>query len=235
MRARNIKPGFFKNEELAECSDKAQKLFIGLWCYADRDGRFEWRPKRIKAEIFPYDTRLNINKPLTELNEHGFIFKYGDYGLVVHFSEHQNPHPHEAKSVISAPDPKTEYIQCHGMSVTLHGLSVKCNADSLIPDSLIPDIRINDMSLHGQFKNVNLTEEEIQKLNTRFGDKTTQELIESLSEGIASKGYKYKDHYATILSWARRKGIHGEQGNGSVDDNLFLQALAEQDKKRGIS
>ena len=55
-RARIIKPSFFKNEELSECSYEARLLFIGLWTLADREGYVEYRPKRIKAELFPYDT-----------------------------------------------------------------------------------------------------------------------------------------------------------------------------------
>ncbi len=51
MRARGIKPAFFKNEELAELGTVAQLLFIGLWCLADREGRLEDRPKRIGAEV----------------------------------------------------------------------------------------------------------------------------------------------------------------------------------------
>jgi len=46
-RSRNIKPGFFRNEMLAECSPLARLLFAGLWCLADRFGRLEDRPKRI--------------------------------------------------------------------------------------------------------------------------------------------------------------------------------------------
>ena len=37
-RSRNIKPGFFKNEHLAECQPLARLLFIGLWTLADREG-----------------------------------------------------------------------------------------------------------------------------------------------------------------------------------------------------
>ena len=55
MRARNIKPGFFKNDTLAELEFAARLLFIGLWGLADRAGRLEDRPKKIKAEVFPYD------------------------------------------------------------------------------------------------------------------------------------------------------------------------------------
>lgn len=56
---------------------------------------------------------------------------------------------------------------------------------------------------YGEFKNVSLSDEEYQKLNDKFNHKT-DELIENLSSGIESKGYKYKNHYATILNWERR-------------------------------
>jgi hypothetical protein len=52
-RARNIKPGFFTNPELAKCSPYARLLFIGLWLLADREGRLDDRPKHIKVQIFP--------------------------------------------------------------------------------------------------------------------------------------------------------------------------------------
>ncbi len=144
MRARNIKPGLFKNDTLAELDPLARLLFIGLWCYADRDGLFEWRPKKIKAEILPYDD-CDVERHLMSLHAMSFIEKYGNdndgyFGRVIHFHEHQNPHPHEAKSKI----PKPEQFQCHDISLTLQEMSVKCTADLMIPDSLIPDSLIPD-------------------------------------------------------------------------------------------
>ena len=50
-RARNIKPGFFDNETLGELPALTRLLFIGLWCLADREGRLQDRPKRIKKEL----------------------------------------------------------------------------------------------------------------------------------------------------------------------------------------
>ena len=35
-RARNIKPGFFTNDVLADCDPLARLLFAGLWTVADR-------------------------------------------------------------------------------------------------------------------------------------------------------------------------------------------------------
>lgn len=106
MRARNIKPGFFKNEILAECSPMARLLYIGLWCMADREGRLELRPKRIKAELFPYEN-CKIESLLEELRKGGFIiaYKISDvlYLTIPTFPQHQSPHIKEAESTIPAP------------------------------------------------------------------------------------------------------------------------------------
>lgn len=65
---------------------------------------------------------------------------------------------------------------------------------------------------YGEFKNVLLTDAEHQKLQDRFGARLPG-LIEELSSGIESHGYKYKNFYATILNWAKRRegGQHGRR------------------------
>jgi hypothetical protein len=105
-RARNIKPGFFTNDVLAECSPLARLLFAGLWLHCDREGRMEDRPKKIKAEVLPYDT-CDADELLNQLQAHGFIVRYssGDrrYIQVTNFSKHQNPHVKESASEIPSP------------------------------------------------------------------------------------------------------------------------------------
>lgn len=136
-RARNIKPGFFKNEELAELSPLTRLLFAGLWTLADREGRLEDRPKRIRAEILPYDDG-SVDEMLNELHRAGFILRYssGDKRLIQieNFSKHQNPHCKEPDSTIPAP--------CkHGASTAQErNQNRSCPADSLNPitDSLNP-------------------------------------------------------------------------------------------------
>lgn len=68
----------------------------------------------------------------------------------------------------------------------------------------------------GEFKNVKLTPVEHEKLIKKFGDLVVKEKIEALSLGIASKGYKYKSHYATILSWDR-KNDRGKNAKGKPE------------------
>lgn len=143
MRARNIKPAFFKNEALAECSPLARLLFAGLWCLADRAGRLEDRPKRIRAELLPYDDG-SVEDLLTELHEAGFILRYaaagGRFIQVINFAKHQHPHHREVDSTIPAPDKPWASL---GLSPDKPGTSPELAG--LIPDSLnlIPDSLIH--------------------------------------------------------------------------------------------
>lgn len=105
-RTRNIKPGFFKNEDLSDLSPYSRLLFIGLWCLADREGLLEDRPKRIKGELFPYED-VDVDKCLQELHNVGFIIRYeikdNRFISIPKFIEHQNPHYREVKSKIPKP------------------------------------------------------------------------------------------------------------------------------------
>lgn len=150
-RSRNIKPGFFKNEDLAECSPWARLCFAGLWVLADRDGRLEDRPKRIKGELFPYD-EIAVEPLLEELERFKFIARYdaGDMRAIqiLEFKKHQTPHYSEKASVIKPPaflesdqdqDQQTpgELQEDSRSDTSMMRLSQP--SDSLIPDSLIPD------------------------------------------------------------------------------------------------
>ncbi len=146
-RARNVKPSLFTNDVLAEVDPLGRLLFVGLWCHADREGRLEDRPKRLKAEILPYD-ECDIDALLQELHFRGFILRYEVAGqrfiLVANFAKHQNPHINEKPSSIPAPvehQSSTVQAQClHGAAHEKHRTD---RADSLL---LIPDSLKKDMS-----------------------------------------------------------------------------------------
>lgn len=105
-RIRSIKPSFFTNEDLAELSLAHRLCFAGLWCFADREGRLEDRPRRLKAAIFPYDD-VDMDALLNGLHDKGFILRYAADGAayiaVVQFLRHQRPKADEAVSLIPAP------------------------------------------------------------------------------------------------------------------------------------
>lgn len=147
-RARNIKPGFFANEDLVELSFEYRLLFIGLWTLADREGRLEDRPKRIKMAVFPADT-VDVEDGLRELTKAGFIKRYEANGVsvvqILSFTKHQNPHhtekasdlPDESGSISVKASTKKEHNG--DLTVKAQEQNGEYLADSLNPDSLNPE------------------------------------------------------------------------------------------------
>lgn len=110
MRIRTIKPEFFLHEGLFTL-EKETKLpvrlaFIGLWCAADRDGRFKWEPRRLGIQIMPYDT-VDFSRVLDALTTRGFVVKYASgtafFGFIPSFGKHQIINNREKESEL--PDP----------------------------------------------------------------------------------------------------------------------------------
>jgi hypothetical protein len=154
-RARNIKPGFFENEDLVELPFATRLLFIGLWTLADREGRLGNRPVKIKMALFPMDN-VSVPEMLAELSAKKLISIYEANGVgvikIVNFVKHQAPHGTEKDSDL--PDENgfltvndrspTGYIT--GSRKLVNGaITVNPpNDNALIPDSLIPDSLIPD-------------------------------------------------------------------------------------------
>lgn len=112
-RIRYLKPDFFKDEDIAELPHNIRIFYAGLWCYADRAGRLEDRPKRLKAEIYPYED-FDVESALNQLslpkksNHKPFIVRYQKDGCsyiqILQWDKHQKPHPTEKKSEIPPPN-----------------------------------------------------------------------------------------------------------------------------------
>ena len=57
---------------------------------------------------------------------------------------------------------------------------------------------------YGEFGNVRLTDDEIARLTARWTPNQVAAEIEALSAYMASKGKRYRDHYATLLGWFKK-------------------------------
>jgi hypothetical protein len=144
-RSRNIKPSFFTNEILGTLDPIISMTFVGLWCLADRTGRMEDRPLRIKAELFPYREGMDVNGYLTVLERNGFIDRYEvngqKYIQVLKFEKHQSPHHTEKPKGYPANPASIGDSSYTTVKEQLEDVKGKVleRSDSLIPDSLIPD------------------------------------------------------------------------------------------------
>lgn len=91
-RIRTIKPDFWTDEKLTECSLSARLLFIGTWNFADDAGNLDRSPKQIKARVFPIDA-IDCEPLLQELIAQGVLIEYSRDGKnflhIKGFAKHQ--------------------------------------------------------------------------------------------------------------------------------------------------
>ncbi|KAA5935351.1 hypothetical protein F3I27_23195 [Pantoea sp. Bo_2] len=91
-RIRTIKPEFWTDEKVVECSFEARLMFIGMFNFADDKGNLVRSPKRIKMQIFPADM-IDCEPLIKELSCVGLLREYSvngvDYIHIEGFSKHQ--------------------------------------------------------------------------------------------------------------------------------------------------
>jgi hypothetical protein len=109
-RIRSIKPEIAKHEGLFELEQATGFPIRFTWALlptvCDREGRFKWRPRPLKADILPYDT-VDFDRVLDAFLQAGFLSKYrvGSewYGWIPTFEKHQYVNNRETASEL--PDP----------------------------------------------------------------------------------------------------------------------------------
>lgn len=236
-RARNIKPAFFANEYLADLPFHTRLMFIGLWTLADREGRFEDRPRRIKIQLFPLDDGLDIDLMLSELSKSGFLIRYEAAGIrycqIVNFTKHQMPHHKEAASEIPPPDGMPA-ITRHAYDVSQETRAfvfsrdgdkcLKCGErSSLTIDHIIP------LSKGGDNSELNL-QTLCHKCNSAKGDAS-----KSYVEGIVAPTSD-RTNYKTNSTLPQRKTIIGESSpsdcglplTSSLNPSSPIEAIASK-------
>lgn len=95
-RIRTIKPDFFRHAGLYDAEQATglplRVAFAGLWTAADREGRFEWKPRELKLDCLPFD-EVDFSRVLDALATRGFIEKYAcdgrEFGFIPSWRLHQ--------------------------------------------------------------------------------------------------------------------------------------------------
>lgn len=122
-RIRTIKPEFWTDDKITECSLSARLLFIGIWNFSDDAGNLDRSAKQIKARVFPVDN-VDCESLIKELITHGLLTEYSvsdkKYLHIPGFADHQvinrpsKPVVPPYEDSLSTPVPLTEE------SVTTH-------------------------------------------------------------------------------------------------------------------
>lgn len=95
-RIRSIKPSFFRSEDVTALSYRARLTWIGLWLYADDEGRLRDDARFVKGDLWALEDEVSwqdVEADLQELAEHDRIVRYEVGGRrfiqVQKWSDHQ--------------------------------------------------------------------------------------------------------------------------------------------------
>lgn len=95
-RLRSIKPDFWSSEQVLSLSRDARLLFIGMWNFADDEGRIKLSPTTLKAQVFPGDddaTKSRMVEWLSEIVRRKLLEPYTNdqelFGYVTGWKKHQ--------------------------------------------------------------------------------------------------------------------------------------------------
>ena len=182
--------------------DTARLLFTWLIAHLDCEGRLHGDAMTVKSIVFPRRkiSERRIDKYLNEISKLGLLFRYAvngnTYLMAPQFEKHQMGLVKNKEAQSQIPPFTPDLLQSKA-KLTPPQVQAKDKVK-------VEEEKSIEKKKHGEFSNVLLTDQEYEKLLKRFGASETKDRIERLSSGIASKGYRYQSHYATILNWKRR-------------------------------
>lgn len=79
---------------------------------------------------------------------------------------------------------------------------------------------------YGKYGNVRLSEAERAELIRLYGAKLAAELVDKLSVKLKTKGYRFRDHFSTIVEWQKEDGV--ARGASSFDIDEFFAAAVKR-------
>lgn len=216
MPNRILKESICTSDSVDSLSWFEEVLFYRLIVNCDDYGRFDGRLAIIKNRLFPLKESLTakaISKAVNTLVTAGLVVLYEfegkPYLYLPTWNDHQNVRAKRSKY----PSPEGCVIAheniCNHMYADVPVIQSESESES---ESESKRDSARAKHKYGEYKNVLLTDDELEKLKAEYADYLDR--IERLSSYIASTGKAYKSHYATIRNWARADAEKG-RSNGA--------------------
>lgn len=216
MPNRIIKESITTSEKLASLSDFEFRLWIGLITQADDAGRGDARPAVIKGRVFPFRERLtvkDVSSSLRALADKGCVTLYEIGGRPYFYFPNWSKHQRVRDCKPKYPEPTDDSLrQVAADCGEARQSAAIIQSNPIQSESEYKGDSAREKHKYGEYKNVLLTDDELEKLKAEYADYLDR--IERLSSYIASTGKAYKSHYATIRNWARADAEKG-RSNGA--------------------
>lgn len=239
-RIRTIKPEFWTDEDMAELSEPACLLAIGLLNYADDEGYFNANPKLIKAAVFPIrEPSAPIPVLIRELSNCGYLSMFStsdgkQFGAITNFLKHQVVNKPKESKIKCLPLIPYEYCTDTGLvhvgmdqgsGIRESKTPLSAREEIQIPLVVVPGIGepIGKFTMH---ENWQPSDDFVMRARMwgyalpADGYKTS-ELIEFITywmaEGNVMQHVQWEQKFARLLI-NRKKRAAGKRGDSSDDD-----------------
>ena len=193
----------------------AQALYLHLSMRADDDG-FVNNPKRIQRMIGAADDdmKLLVAKSFLIPFENGIVvIKHWKVHNYIRSDRYTPTVYQEEKNLLTVEKSRVYTVGIPSGIPNGYQMDTqdRLGKDRLGKDRLVESIAADDTPpaptpaktkhKYGEYNNVRLTDDEINKLNEELGAHMTAACITFLDEYIEMKGYKAKSHYLAIKKW----------------------------------
>lgn len=212
----------------------AQALYLHLSMRADDDG-FVNNPKRIQRMIGAADDdmKLLVAKSFLIPFENGIVvIKHWKVHNYIRSDRYTPTVYQEEKNLLTVEKSRVYTVGIPSGIPNGYQMDTqyRLGKDRLGKDRLVESIAADDTPpapapirkhKYGEYKNVLLTESEVSKLTSEYGNKV-DEYITFLDEYIEMKGYKAKSHYLAIKKWVVNAVKERQASKPSLEDSYRM-------------
>lgn len=205
------------SDAFIEMSSASQALYFHLNQGADDDGfNNQIQMAMLKAHASTDDLKVLMAKNFVIRFESGIIvIKHWRMHNTLRKDRYTPTNFQEEFEQLGIKDNGAYTLGCQVVANRLPQYSI--GKDSIVEESIVEDTVPDSAESeepkkakvtrhkYGEYNNVLLSDEDMEKLKTEF-PMDFEERIENLSSYIASTGKTYKNHLATIRNWARKEG-----------------------------
>lgn len=238
MPNRIIKESVCSSETVDSLSWFEEVFFYRLIVNCDDYGRMDARPAILRSRLFPLKsvTDKQMMSALGSLRSAGMIDLYEVDGRsflqIRTWERHQSIRAKKSRYPAPVGNVNAIDFNCKQVHANVPVIQSESESESEYEyesESNAGETRAQGRPApqkYGEYKNVLLTDEEMDKLKAEFPS-DFEARIERLSSYIASTGKSYKNHLATIRNWARNDGEKTTHTSGR-GDNVFLSIAREE-------
>ena len=205
-----------------EVSLQAKAVFGYLACYANRD--FECFPSR---ELMCKDLKCGkdtLSKYIKELKEHGYleVTQAKDNGKFARNIYHLIPCPKKQG---------TDIEDTVSRSLTIPEINNTNNKNNIYTDKKKTTKEVRHK--YGEFKNVLLSDKDLEKLKTEYGEELVEKYIKKMDEWIELNGRRYKNYYLALRQWMNKEAskkqekVEKQEGDTKYDEEYFTKLMEE--------